>query len=80
MIKLIATGSEVEFITPKGRDYSRAIQKHQRQTEYDLSLFFLAEFCLVDGKKKEIEFYLEMYCDDYVRLIEALTPIITTIK
>lgn len=77
--KLLA-GSECSVIMPRGINYSRAMRNYADQKELDSAIFLMQELCLIDGEKKEISFYEDMMCDDYMKILEVISNIVTTIK
>ena len=40
----------------------------------------MEELCTINGKKKEISFYLDIMCDDYMKIAEAIGGMITVIR
>jgi len=76
----LMTGGKVEFIQPRGGNYAKAMRAFSMQKEYDLTIFLMVELVKIDGEFKPLEFYTEMYCDDYVKVATALGDFIAPIK
>lgn len=75
-------GTVVSFIVPKAREYSKAMFMYSVNNSkgYDITLFMLAEICRVNGQQKSLEYYAELFCDDYVKLLDVLGKLVTPIK
>ena len=78
-VKLL-DGRECVIIMPMGENYSRAMKKSQLSQEFDLTLFLMEELCRIDGQKMDLSFYKELYCDDYLKIMETLGSAITPIR
>jgi hypothetical protein len=78
--RTLMDGRVITMIMPRAWDYSRALQKHQKQNEFDLILFFMEELCRFNGEKMKLEFYGNMSCDDYLLLLEMINSVTQRIK
>jgi hypothetical protein len=76
----LRNGDYCSFFMPDGGDYSRAQQKNRMQSEFDISLFLLAEVCRIDSEKKDHTYYASISCDDYLKLCETLATLLTPIQ
>lgn len=74
------TGRRCELRMPTGGDYSRASRKFGEQKEFDVVPFLMAELCVIDGEKRDANYYTEMYCDDYIKIMEQLGSLISVVK
>ena len=76
----LISGVQIDIIMPRAHNYSRAMRKYNNKNEFDLSFFLIEELCLINGGKKDLDFYKNMYCDDYLKIAEVLGNVITVIK
>lgn len=76
----LLNGSDCTFIMPTGLNYSRAMKRSQNDNELDITIYLMQEICRIDGLQKTIDFYKELYCDDYIKIMTALSDILTVIK
>lgn len=73
-------GTKCEIIMPKAGVISRALKEYSNQNEFDITMFFVVEFCLVDGEERGFDYWTEVSCDDYMKVLEVLNPLLTPIK
>lgn len=76
----LISGDSVEIIQPRGMNYARAVYKYRIQKEYDVCPFLMEELVLINGEKKPLQFYLDMFCDDYIKISEKIAEIVTPIQ
>lgn len=75
------SGIVAELQQPTGKDLSRAGFKHSTQvTEFDIVPFLMTELILINGKKEELQFFLDLSIDDYMMLVEPLGELMQTFK
>lgn len=76
----LGNGDKCELIMPIGGDYSRAMQKYSQQKAYDLSVHLMAEICRIDEEIRDITYFLQLGCDDYLKILEVLNHLLVPIK
>jgi hypothetical protein len=76
----LMVGAKCEIIIPNGGSYSRAMNKFNKQNEYDLMLFLIQACCLIDGNAQTVEYYSELNCDDYMKIMAVMINVITPIQ
>ncbi len=76
----LLSGSQCHIVMPRGADYSRASAKFGMQKEFDIVPFLMAELCIIEGEKHPYTFYIEMYCDDYMKIMEKIGQIVSVIR
>lgn len=78
----LTNGVECQIINMTFGIFSKAIQKHslQYEKEYDMMAFLTVECCLIDGKKQEMEYFLELDYIDYSNISEVLGVMMLPLK
>lgn len=74
-------GREFQIIMPKGRDISRAMRLYSFQSDrpdaLDVIIFFMSELCLIEGEKKDTDFYGKLMIDDYLLICAHIGRLMT---
>lgn len=78
-IKLLE-GSEISILLARGSHYSRAMNQYSKQQEFDGTLFLMQELCIVDGQKMHLDYFKNLSCDNYLKIMEALGTMATIIR
>lgn len=79
----LMTGAEVEMLLCRGVHLAKAQYRHaQAQADpnaekFELTIYLMSELCLVNGEKKEIEYFLELMCDDFMKIMNEMNDILT---
>jgi hypothetical protein len=72
-------GQKVDFAICRGVHISRANYKYigsSNKRNLDLVPFLMAEICLVDGKKKDVDYFLSILGDDYIHISEIMNELL----
>ncbi len=82
----LLNGDKIDVLFCKGLHMTKAQWKYQFHTqiakdvEYDIVPFIMEQLCLVNGKQKGIEYYVELMIDDYIKISDALQLVINSIS
>ncbi len=56
------------------------MRKCSNQQEYDVMMFLIVEMVSIDGENKTLEYFCDMMCDDYMKLMEVVGAITQPIR
>lgn len=76
-------GLKVDFIICRGFHISRANGQYMKNADndnLDFIPFLMVEICLVDGEKKDVDYYLNMLGDDYIYIVDVMNELLQKIN
>ena len=74
---------EVQIKVARGIDISRAAYMHALQGKpmgFDIAPFIMVELCLVNAERMNVEFYLNLLIDDYLKISVALEELLKPLQ
>jgi len=86
----LMNGSTCELLMINGGDISRANRAFDDDDKnpeinpelkgLDRTPYILQQVCLIDGEQKDVLYFINLSTDDYIKINEEITPLITPIN